>query len=97
MYRECLDMVEKLATFRIDEADWANFQQLCKNSGTNASKELLTYIKGCLEAGKLGQTTANPITAGSATGDIHAQIQAAIAPVLSRLEALETELGKEAA
>ena len=45
--------MDKLATFRVKEDNWLNFQALCKESGTNASAVLIAYIQACLYSGKV--------------------------------------------
>ena len=87
--------MDKLATFRIQDEDWVAFQVLCKADGSNASKELIGYIRGCLKAGKVGTTTgeAEAIPSGVTLADV----DAAIAPLRDELEEMRQLLGKSQA
>lgn len=38
-----------LATFRIEKERWARFQQLAKDSNSNASKLIISFIDACLD------------------------------------------------
>lgn len=40
--------MSKLATFNIDETLWEEFKQWAKGKSSNASSELISYIKTCL-------------------------------------------------
>jgi hypothetical protein len=83
--------MDKLATFRIQDEDWLAFQALCKTGGSNASKELIGYIQGCLKAGKVGTTgEAETTSSGVTMGDV----DAAIAPLRDELAELREALGK---
>ena len=83
--------MDKLATFRIQDEDWLAFQALCKTGGSNASKELIGYIQGCLKAGKVG-TVGETETASS--GVTMGDVDAAIAPLRDELEEMRQLLGK---
>ena len=83
--------MDKLATFRIQDEDWLAFQVLCKADGSNASKELIGYIRGCLKAGKVG-TVGETETIPS--GVMMADVDAAIAPLRDELAELREALGK---
>ena len=83
--------MDKLATFRIQDEDWVAFQGLCKADGSNASKELIGYIRGCLKAGKVGTVgETETIPSGVTMGDV----DAAIAPLRDELEEMRKLLGK---
>ena len=83
--------MDKLATFRVQDTDWLAFQALCKDGGSNASKELIGYIQSCLKAGKVGTTgEAEPIPSGVTMLDV----DAAIAPLRDELEEMRQLLGK---
>ena len=87
--------MDKLATFRIQNEDWLAFQALCKEGGSNASKELIGYIQSCLRAGKVGTTTGEAeMLPSSAT---LADVDAAIAPLRDELEEMRQLLGKSQA
>lgn len=83
--------MDKLATFRVQDEDWLAFQALCKEGGSNASKELIGYIQGCLKAGKVG-TTGDATEAIS--GVTLADVEQAIAPLRDELAELREALGK---
>jgi hypothetical protein len=86
--------MDKLATFRVQDSDWLAFQALCKEGGSNASKELIGYIQGCLKAGKVGATgEVNAAPSGVTMGDVNA----AIAPLRDELEEMRQLLGKSQA
>lgn len=86
--------MDKLATFRVQDSDWTAFQALCKESGSNASKELIGYIQGCLKAGKVGTIgDAESIAAGVSMADV----DAAIAPLRDELAQMRELLGKSQA
>ena len=87
--------MDKLATFRIQNEDWLAFQALCKEGGSNASKELIGYIQSCLRAGKVGTTTGEAETIPS--GVTLADVDAAIAPLRDELEEMRQLLGKSQA
>ena len=80
--------MDKLATFRIQDEDWLAFQSLCKAGGSNASRELIGYIQGCLKAGTVGETEPIP------SGVMMADVNAAIAPLRDELEEMRQLLGK---
>ena len=83
--------MDKLATFRIKPEDWSTFQELCKAGGSNASRELIGYIQGCLKAGKVGTVgETEPIPSGVMMADV----DAAIAPLRDELEEMRQLLGK---
>ena len=83
--------MHKLATFRIQDEDWLAFQVLCKADGSNASKELIGYIRGCLKAGKVGD--AGMVSSGVTLADV----DAVIAPLRDELAELREALGKSQA
>ena len=83
--------MDKLATFRVQDEDWLAFQALCKEGGSNASKELIGYIQGCLKAGKVGD--AGMVSSGVTLADV----DAAIAPLRDELEEMRQLLGKSQA
>ena len=87
--------MDKLATFRIQNEDWLAFQALCKEGGSNASKELIGYIQSCLRAGKVGTTTGEAETLPS--GATLADVDAAIAPLRDELAEMRELLGKSQA
>ena len=87
--------MDKLATFRIQNEDWLTFQALCKEGGSNASKELIGYIQSCLRAGKVGTTTGEAETLPS--GATLADVDAAIAPLRDELAEMRELLGKSQA
>ena len=70
--------MDKLATFRVQDEDWLAFQAVCKAGGSNASKELIGYIQGCLKAGKVGATGEATAAIGGVT---LADVEQAIAPL----------------
>ena len=83
--------MDKLATFRVQDSDWIAFQELCKAGGSNASRELIGYIQGCLKAGKVGTVgETEPIPSGVMMADV----DAAIAPLRDELEEMRQLLGK---
>ena len=83
--------MDKLATFRIQDEDWLAFQALCKAGGSNASRELIGYIQGCLKSGQVGSVgETEPISSGVTMGDV----DAAIAPLRDELEEMRKLLGK---
>ena len=83
--------MDKLATFRIQPEEWSAFQTLCKAGGSNASRELIGYIQGCLKAGKVGTVgETEPIPSGVMMADV----DAAIAPLRDDLEEMRQLLGK---
>lgn len=86
--------MDKLATFRVQDTEWAEFQSLCKDSGSNASKELIGFIRECLKNGQVG-TTADPTV--SPIGVTLADVNELIAPIRGELEELRTTLGKSKA
>ena len=86
--------MDKLATFRVQDEDWLAFQALCKEGGSNASKELIGYIQGCLKAGKVG---AIGDAAMVSSGVTLADVDAAIAPLRDELEEMRQLLGKSQA
>ena len=86
--------MDKLATFRVQESDWLDFQALCKEGGSNASKELIGYIQGCLKAGKVGAIgKAGMLSSGVTLADV----DAVIAPLRDELAELREALGKSQA
>lgn len=86
--------MDKLATFRVQDTDWTAFQALCKEGGSNASKELIGYIQACLKAGKVGTFgEAESIASGLSMADV----DAAIAPLRDELAELREALGKSQA
>ena len=86
--------MDKLATFRIQDEDWVAFQVLCKADGSNASKELIGYIRGCLKAGKVGAIgDAGMVSSGVTLADV----DAVIAPLRDELEEMRQLLGKSQA
>ena len=86
--------MDKLATFRVQDTEWAEFQSLCKDSGSNASKELIGFIRECLKNGQVG-TIADQTTAQS--GVTMADVNAIVAPIRDELEAMRQMLGKSQA
>ena len=84
----------QLATFRVQDTKWAAFQALCKDSGSNASKELIGFIRECLKNGQVG-TTADPTIA--AIGVTLDDVNAIVAPIRDELEAMRQMLGKSQA
>lgn len=46
-------MAKVLATFRIEESDWNIFKRLTDSKGTNASQEIVRYIKSCIAGSDL--------------------------------------------
>ena len=86
--------MDKLATFRIQNEDWLAFQALCKEGGSNASKELIGYIQSCLRAGKVGAIgKAGMLSSGVTLADV----DAVIAPLRDELAELREALGKSQA
>ena len=86
--------MDKLATFRVQDEDWLAFQALCKEGGSNASKELIGYIQGCLKAGKVGAIgDAGMVSSGVTLADV----DAAITPLRDELEEMRQLLGKSQA
>ena len=83
-----------LATFRVQDKEWLAFQALCKESGSNASKEIIGFIRECLKNGQVG-TTADPTIA--AIGVTLDDVNAIVAPIRDELEQLRTTLGKSQA
>jgi len=47
---------QKLATFKIDEQDWEAFKVLCEQSGTNASRTLISFIEQSIADGKINES-----------------------------------------
>ena len=47
-----------LGTFRVNDEDWKAFKQLCKDSGSTASAEIVAYIKSCNKSEKVGVVAA---------------------------------------
>jgi hypothetical protein len=86
--------MDKLATFRVQDEEWLGFQALCKESGSNASKELIGYIQGCLKMGKVGTTGEATEAIGGVT---LADVEQAIAPLRDELAELREALGKSQA
>jgi hypothetical protein len=86
--------MDKLATFRVQDADWTAFKALCDGNGSNASKELIGYIQACLKAGKVG---AIGETESIAAGVSMADVDAAIAPLRDELAEMRELLGKSQA
>ena len=78
--------MDKLATFRVQDTEWTAFQALCKESGSNASKELIGYIRGCLNAGNVGTIAQSGVTLDD--------VNAIVAPIRDELEAMRQMLGK---
>ena len=86
--------MDKLATFRVQHTEWLAFQALCKEGGSNASKELIGYIQGCLKAGKVGAIgDAGMVSSGVTLADV----DAVIAPLRDELEEMRQLLGKSQA
>ena len=86
--------MDKLATFRVQDTEWLAFQALCKEGGSNASKELIGYILGCLKAGKVGAIgDAGMVSSGVTLADV----DAVIAPLRDELAELREALGKSQA
>ena len=44
-------MTNKLATFRVDGADWQQFQDIAKQNNTSASALLIGFIQSVIESG----------------------------------------------
>jgi hypothetical protein len=86
--------MDKLATFRVQDADWTAFQVLCKESGSNASKELIGYIQACLKSGKVGAIGDAETVPGAVS---MADVDAAIAPLRDELAEMRELLGKSQA
>ena len=86
--------MDKLATFRVQDTEWTAFQALCKESGSNASKELIGFIRECLKSGNVG-TIADPTIAQS--GVNLDDVNAIVAPIRDELEAMRQMLGKSQA
>ena len=83
--------MDKLATFRVQESDWLAFQALCKEGGSNASKELIGFIRECLNAGKVWAIgDAGMVSSGVTLADV----DAVIAPLRDELAELREALGK---
>lgn len=86
--------MDKLATFRVQDADWTAFKALCDGNGSNASKELIGYIQACLKSGKVGTIgESESIAAGVSMADV----DAAIAPLRDELAEMRELLGKSQA
>ena len=81
----------QLATFRVQDTKWAAFQALCKDSGSNASKELIGFITGCLESGQVGTTADQAVATSGVTLD---DVNAIVAPIRDELEEMRQMLGK---
>ena len=79
-------MVSKLATFRTDDETWDSFQAKAKRNGTNASALLQRFVRDYLDD-KLDIRIDSP---AASDVDIQVIINEAIAPLVARLEALET-------
>ena len=77
--------MDKLATFRVKEDNWLNFQALCKESGTNASAVLIAYIQACLDSGKV---------AGAIVFSSDAVTRPEFEQLQNELAELRVELGK---
>jgi hypothetical protein len=80
----------KLATFRIDENDWDAFQGWAKAKGTNASSELIGFVQACIGKGdrlSVPEQLDNDID--GRIDKLRAEMKAAIAPIIARLEKLE--------
>lgn len=86
--------MDKLATFRVQDEEWAEFQALCKESGSNASKELIGYIRACLENGQVGAIADQTIAQSGVSLD---DVNAIVAPIRDELEAMRQMLGKSQA
>ncbi len=84
--------MDKLATFRVQDEDWLAFQALCKEGGSNASKELIGYIQSCLKAGKVG--TIGETSTAAIGGVTLADVEQAIGPLRDELAELREALGK---
>lgn len=89
-----MDKLDRLATFRVQDTEWSEFQALCKESGSNASKELIGFIRQCLKNGQVG-TTADPTV--PPIGVTLDDVNAIVAPIRDELEQLRTTLGKSKA
>jgi hypothetical protein len=86
--------MDKLATFRVQDADWTAFKALCDGNGSNASKELIGYIQACLKAGKVGAIGEAEAAIGGVT---FADVDAMVAPLRDELAELREALGKSQA
>ena len=86
--------MDKLATFRVQDEEWAAFQALCKEGGSNASKELIGFIRECLKSGQVGAIGDAPAATSGVTMD---DVNAIVAPIRDELEAMRQMLGKSQA
>lgn len=83
--------MDKLATFRVQDTEWAAFQTLCKDSGSNASKELIGFIRECLKSGQVGAIADQAVATSGVTLD---DVNAIVAPIRDELEEMRQMLGK---
>ena len=79
-------MVSKLATFRTDDETWDSFQAKAKRNGTNASALLQRFVRDYLD----DKLDSRIDSHAAPDVDIQVIINEAIAPLVARLEALET-------
>jgi hypothetical protein len=79
-------MASKLATFRTDDETWDSFQAKAKRNGTNASALLQRFVRDYLD----DKLDSRIDSHAAPDVDIQVIINEAIAPLVARLEALET-------
>ncbi|ANV88863.1 hypothetical protein [Picosynechococcus sp. PCC 7117] len=78
-----------LGTFRVDKDDWDKFKSLCNEAGSSASAEIVAFIRSCNEQGSVGDRLPGKSELEKLEKDIDNRIEAAMAPLLGRIEKLE--------
>lgn len=77
-------MTDKLATFRVNDDEWEAFKEAAKQDGSNASAELIRFIRAYQNGFRLDREES--------PAKIENSIESAIAPLVQRIEALEGKL-----
>jgi hypothetical protein len=68
--------------FRLDDETWDAFKSTCEGDGSKAAVELTRFVRAYIAGHRIDKDADHP-------SDLDAKIEAAIAPILERLEALE--------
>lgn len=95
---------QQLATFRIDATEWDEFKALCKRETSNASAELIRFVRSCLKADALPKTDDFSLPQGHLENILDSRLDSKLEPLLdevdalrSRVDEMDDRLGKYAA